>query len=469
MEEESRFDEEFRDSISTVDEQGKRIWVFPKKQLGKYFRLRAIVAYSLLAILFAGPYIRIGGEPLLMINVLERKFVLWGQIFWPQDIFIFAFGMIAALIGVILFTVVFGRLFCGWVCPQTVFMEMVFRRIEYWIDGDWQQQKKLHKMPWNRYKISRRLLKWAIFWIISFLVANTFLAYIIGSDELFQIMSDNPAQHVGGLIAIFVFTTVFFGVFTWFREQVCTAVCPYGRLQGVLMDQNSIVVGYDYQRGEGRAKFKKGEDRTAAGKGDCIDCKRCVHVCPTGIDIRNGTQMECVNCTICMDACNFMMEKVDLPTGLIRYDSEAGIKEKAPWKLTNRIKAYIVLMIAICGLLVTLILSRSEIDATILRVKGTTYSKIDEQTFTNIFEANILNKSMDDHMVHLKLIEGNGKIDLIGGSPTKLEAGSEINKELLITMKLDDIVGPKTPITVGIFSGDELIEEVDVNFNGPGF
>jgi len=377
--------------------------------------------------------------------------------------------MIAALVGVILFTVVFGRLFCGWVCPQTVFMEMVFRRIEYMIDGDWQQQKKLHNMSWNGHKIYKRLLKWSIFWLISFLVANTFLAYIIGSDALFEIITDNPAKHIGGLIAIFSFTTVFFGVFTWFREQVCTAVCPYGRLQGVLMDQNSIVVGYDYQRGEGRGKFKKGEVREEAGKGDCIDCNQCVNVCPTGIDIRNGTQMECINCTLCMDACNFMMDKVNLPTGLIRYDSEAGIKEKSPWKLTNKIKAYIALMIAISGLLVVLIMTRSEIDATILKVRGTTYTKIDEETFTNIFETNILNKSMEDHMVHLELTEGEGKIDLVGGSPAELKSGDEITRELVITMKLDDIVGPKTPITVGIFSGDRLIEEVDVNFNGPGF
>ena len=461
--------EEFRDSISTVDEKGKRIWVYPKKQFGKYFKKREIVAYSLLALLISGPFIKIGGEPLLMLNVVDRKFVIFGQIFWPEDIFLFAVGMIAALIGVILFTVVFGRLFCGWVCPQTIFMEMIFRRIEYLIDGDWTQQKKLDKMPWNGHKIYKRLLKWSIFWLVSFFIANIFLAYIIGSDELFDIIVDNPANHAGGFIAIFAFTSVFFAVFTWFREQVCTAVCPYGRLQGVLLDQNSIIVGYDYKRGENRAKFKKNEDRKEVSKGDCIDCKQCVNVCPTGIDIRNGTQMECINCTLCMDACDFMMEKVNLPKGLIRYDSEEGFKTGKTWKLTNKVKAYIALMIAIVGLLATLILTRTEIDATILRVRGTTYQKLDDETYTNIFETNILNKTNEEHDVNLKVTSGNAKVELVGGSPVKLEMGEELHRELIVTMTLDQLVGPKTPVTIGIFSGERLVDEVEVNFNGPGF
>jgi cytochrome c oxidase accessory protein FixG len=338
---EQRFDQ-FRDKISTVDEKGKRVWVFPKKQFGKYFKRRQILAYALLALLIAGPFLRIGGEPLLLINILERKFVIFGQIFWPEDIFLFAFGMIAFVVLIIVFTVVFGRLFCGWVCPQTIFMEFVFRRIEYLIDGDWTHQKQLDKMPWNAHKIFKRTLKWSIFWIISFIIANIFLAYIIGSDGLKEIIIDDPKNHLGGLFAIVVFTTVFFAVFAWFREQVCIAVCPYGRLQGVLLDKHSVLVAYDHVRGESRAKFRKGEDRKAAGKGDCIDCHQCVNVCPTGIDIRNGTQLECINCTLCMDACDDMMEGVGLEKGLIRFDSESSIQTREPWKLSRRAKAYIV-------------------------------------------------------------------------------------------------------------------------------
>src|SRR5690606_3206332 len=199
-----------------------------------------------------------------------------------------------------LFTVAFGRIFCGWICPQTIFLEMVFRRIEYWIDGDRNKQIKLDKQAWNAEKIKKRLLKWSLFLIISFIIANVFLAYLISGDRVLQYIIDGPTSHLSTFISLLIFTAVFYFVFAWFREQVCIIACPYGRLQGVLLDTKSIVVAYDHKRGEsenGRKKWRKNEDRTALGHGNCIDCFQCVHVCPTGIDIRNGTQLECINCT----------------------------------------------------------------------------------------------------------------------------------------------------------------------------
>ena len=467
-EEPGRFDE-FRDHIATVDEKGRRIWVYPKKQLGKYFKWRSVLAYSLLAILFSGPFIKVGGEPILMLNIIERKFIFFGQVFWPDDIFIFAVGMIAFIVLIIVFTVVFGRLFCGWVCPQTIFMEMLFRRIEYLIDGDWTQQKKLDNMPWNGYKIYKRLLKWSIFWILSFFIANIFLAYIVGADELKNIIFDDPANHIGGLIAIVIFTTVFFSVYAWFREQVCTVVCPYGRLQGVLLDQNSVVVAYDYNRGEERAKIHKGEDRKAIGKGDCIDCHQCVNVCPTGIDIRNGTQLECINCTLCMDACDYMMDHVGLEKGLIRYESEKGIKTGEKWKLTRRAKAYIVLMFAIIGLLVVLIATRSEIDTTILKVRGTAYQKLDNDVYSNIFEMNMTNKTNKPQIIHLEVTSGNATVEIVGGDTLTLEGGEDIHRELVVKMPYAEIEGPKTIFTIGIFDHDKLLGTEKETFTGPGF
>lgn len=467
MAQEGRFDE-FRDKIATVDADGKRIWVFPKKQLGRYFNRRKIVAYSLLILLFAGPFIKIDGEPLLMANIIERKFVIFGQIFWPQDMFIFAFGMVAMVVLVIVFTVVFGRLFCGWVCPQTIFMEMVFRRIEYWIDGDWNEQKKLDRMPWNGHKIYKRSLKWGIFWIISFLIANTFLAYIIGIDELKNIIFDDPGNHLGGLIALMAFTTVFFAVFAWFREQVCTTVCPYGRLQGVLLDKNSVVVAYDYKRGENRAPMRKAEDREEAGKGDCIDCHLCVNVCPTGIDIRNGTQLECVNCTLCMDACDQMMDRVGLEKGLIRYESEEGIRTGKKWKLNGRAKAYIVLMFAILGLLTTLILSRSEIEMSILGVRKSGYTHVNDSTIANLFEVDMLNKTNTDHLVEFKVLSGNAELEVVGNDLT-IEKGKRLKRQLILRMNKKHIQGSKTPVSIGLYSNGELMEEEEVNFSGPGF
>jgi cytochrome c oxidase accessory protein FixG len=467
-EQEKRFDDPFRDKIATVDEKGRRVWVYPKKQYGRFFTMRGFAAYMLLILLFSGPWIRIGNEPLLMINILERKFVFFGQVFWPEDIFLFAVGMVAFIVFVIFFTVVFGRLFCGWACPQTIFMEMIFRRIEYLIDGDWQHQKQLDKMPWNAKKISKRLLKWSIFWLISFAIGNTFLAYIIGSDELKKIVVDDPANHIGGLVAIVLFTTVFFAVFAWFREQVCIAVCPYGRLQGVLLDKNSISVIYDHTRGENRAKFHKGEDRQSLGKGDCIDCHQCVNVCPTGIDIRNGTQLECINCTLCIDSCDHMMNSVGLEKGLIRLDSEEGIRTGQRFNLTTRAKAYIALMAAIIGLLAALIMTRSEIDATILRLRGTSYQKIDENTYSNIFETTLTNKTNKVCTITLQVTSGNASAEMVGG-PLLLEPGTQAKRELVIRMDRPMITGPKTPVIVGIFSDGQLVDEEEVNFSGPGF
>ena len=330
--------EQFRDNISTINKEGKRSWVFPKKPSGKFYKYRSYLSYFLLAFLLLAPFIKINGNQFLLFNVLERRFNIFGFPFWPQDFHLLVISMITGVVFVILFTVVFGRLFCGWICPQTIFMEMVFRKIEYWIDGDRGKQIRLNKQPWNAEKIKKRLLKWFIFFVISFIIANVFLAYLIGGDTVISYITGNPLDNVRTLISLIIFTSVFYFVFAWFREQVCIIACPYGRLQGVLLDNKTINVAYDYKRGErdlGRSKFKKNEDRAALGKGDCIDCKQCVVVCPTGIDIRNGTQLECVNCTACIDECDHIMESINLPKGLIRYASEENIAEK------NRIKAQI--------------------------------------------------------------------------------------------------------------------------------
>jgi len=461
--------EEFRDAISTVDKDGKRVWVYPKKVSGKYFNYRQIFAYTLLAFLFIAPHIKIGGEQMLMFNILERKFVIFGKVFWPQDFYIFALSMIGAVIFVSLFTVVYGRLFCGWACPQTIFMEMVFRRIEYAIEGDWTKQKKLNKEPWNQKKIFKKVLKHSLFWLVSFLVANTFLAYIIGSDRLIEIQLDNPMNHLGGLIAIIIFTTVFYGVFAFLREQVCTTICPYGRLQGVLLDSQSINVAYDYKRGEKRGKFRKNEDRKAVGKGDCIDCKQCVHVCPTGIDIRNGTQLECVNCTACMDACDFMMESVGLEKGLIGYMSEEGIEtgEKG-FQWNTRVFAYSAVLALILGVLVFLTVTRTNFDSVITRLEGTTFNRIDKNTYSNSYNLLLLNKTKDEGIVTLKVLEGNATIP---DMEFHLEPESEIRKNFAIMMTKEDYkaAGNNPKIIIGVFKDGKLVSKQKTIFKGPNF
>lgn len=458
-------EEAFRDRIATVNEEGKRIWIFSKKPKGYFYNKRKLVSYFLLAFLFAAPHIKVGGHQLLLFNILERKFILFGKVFWPQDMFLFALTLISAVVFIILFTIIYGRVFCGWVCPQTIFMEMLFRRIEYFIEGDWTHQKKLDNAPWNREKILKRIAKHGIFWIISFLIANTFLAYIIGSEELWRIQTEPVNQHVGGLIAIVIFTTVFYLVFARLREQVCTTICPYGRLQGVLLDPNSMVVAYDYKRGENRAKFKKGEDRKEVGKGDCIDCMQCVYVCPTGIDIRNGTQLECINCTACMDACDTIMDSVGLEKGLIRVVSENGIKNRTSFQWTKRVIAYTVLLFVILGVLTTLLITRKDFETTIIRQRGTTYQMV-EGRVNNIFEVHLINKTQKDYDVKLELVDNVGTIETVV-KDLKLKKEDKLKERFIVQIPLSQMKDGKRIIHIKVLGNGKEIQRVKTKFIGP--
>ena len=339
-------DESFRDSIGTITKEGKRNWIYAQKPHGKLYNPRSFASVPSLIVFFSIPFITYNDVPLFLFNVLERRFILFGVGFWPQDFFIFGIGMLTFMLFVVLSTVVYGRVFCGWACPQTIFLEMVFRRIEYWIEGDASHQKVLDNSKWTTEKILKRGSKNIIFFILSFIIANTFLAYLIGKNDLFKIINEPISMHVGGFIALLIFTTVFFAVYSWFREQVCLIVCPYGRLQAVMTDKNLILVAYDYLRGEPRSKFKKEQTNKV---GDCIDCFQCVKVCPMGIDIRNGSQLECTACTACIDACDHMMDKVGKPKGLIKYASETGIAQGEKLKLTPRIIAYTIVLFVLIG------------------------------------------------------------------------------------------------------------------------
>jgi cytochrome c oxidase accessory protein FixG len=456
----------FRDSVATINEKGKRVWLFPKRPKGKLYNYRKWTSYGLLILLFLLPHIKFHGEPLLLLNFLERKFIIFGKIFWPQDFYLFAIATILFLIFIILFTIIFGRIFCGWVCPQTIFMEMVFRRIEYWIEGDYTHQKKLNNQIWDREKITKRFIKHLIFWIISFLIANNFLAYIIGADRLWEIQTDPVGKHLGGLISIAVFTTVFYFVFARLREQVCTTICPYGRLQGVLLDPNTMVVAYDHKRGEERAKFKKNEVRKSDGKGDCIDCHLCVSVCPTGIDIRNGTQLECINCTACIDECNIIMEGVHQEKGLIRLVSENGIKNGTAFEWTRRVKAYTALLILVLGILIALLLTRTDFQTTIFRQRGTTYQTNKTDYISNIFEINLANKTRNNYTINLKLEDKKGKIELVV-QDLQLKKEAHLKDRFVVKYPFSSMENGKKIIKVIVLGNGKEIQRVKVKFIGP--
>lgn len=453
----------FRDEIATVTEQGKRKWIFPKKPSGRFYNARNIVSIILLIILFVTPFIKFNGHPFVQFDFLGRKFILFGVLFGPHDFHLFVIAIITLAVFIILFTAVYGRVFCGWACPQTIFMEMVFRKIEYWIEGDAKDQRKLKAAPWTGEKIFKKTLKHAIFFGLSFIISNFFLAYIIGMDELISIVTDPPSEHISGLIAITAFSGVFYFIFSYFREQVCTLVCPYGRLQGVLLDKDSIVIAYDNVRGEPRGKLKK---NITANYGDCIDCFQCVEVCPTGIDIRNGVQLECVNCTACIDACDNIMDKIKKPRGLIRYASLNSIEQKTKSKFTRRAIGYSLLLAALLTVLIYLLSTRTDFSFNVLRTPGLLFQEQPDNKISNIYDLNIVNKTFDEVPIDIKLENINGELKLVGNKIV-LQPQGIVDAKFLVLLPNSTIDKMNTPLEIGFYKDDLLIKKVKTSFLAP--
>ncbi|MCF2487584.1 cytochrome c oxidase accessory protein CcoG [Dyadobacter sp. CY347] len=471
-------DESFRDHFNAVNEDGKRNWFYPQKPTGKWHTRRVWFTVLILTLLFATPFIKFNDQPLLLFNVLERKFIIFGIFIGPQDYWLFGLTMLSFMVFIVLFTTIFGRLWCGWACPQTVFMEMVFRKIEYAIEGNATKQKLLNKAPWNTDKILRKTAKYTAFMIVSFLIANLLLSYVLGVDELSKIIREPIADHLplfGGIIA---FTAIFYFNFAWLRDQACTVVCPYGRLQGVLMDRNTINVAYDYERGEPRGKIHKNQERT---EGDCVNCHQCVAVCPTGIDIRNGLQMECVNCTACIDACDNIMEKVGFEKGLIRYTSENAIVKKTNKLITPRVVGAMVMLVLLWSVLGFMVVSRTDTQTMLLRAQGSQYIENKDQSITNLYTFKIFNKTNHAIVPEIRLEGIRGKLIFAGGRRSGASAGKSGSKApdlslepagmvegtVFIIVPGNELKKRKTTLKLTVYQDNKKLEEFETTFMAP--
>jgi len=482
--------ENSRDHLTTVTETGKRIWLYPKATTGRFTRYRAALAWVLLGLLFGLPWLEVQGHPVFLFNLLERRFIFFGVEFFPQDFHLVAIGLLSFMVFIMGFTVLYGRVWCGWACPQTVFMEFVFRKIEVFIEGDHHARRRLDAAPWSGETILKKTAKHGLFFLVSFAIANTFLAYFIGKEALLGIMTDNPFRHFGALSAMLIFTAVFYAVFAYLREIVCTVICPYGRLQGVLFDKKTIQVAYDSLRGEPRGRRLRNTDHgmrientfpkntlyphgpqsaiALPKSGDCVDCTLCVQVCPTGIDIRNGSQMECIGCTACMDACDEVMVKIQRPTGLIRYASTEGIEQGKPLRVTSRTLAYSAVLLGLLGVLAYLLLTRAPLETTLLRAPGLTYQQAPGGMVSNLYTVEFVNKTTQPRLVRLRLVNQPGaRLEWVGASLT-LAPGEVTKGTFFVKIPYNALTERVLTLKLDVLGADgQPIDQVSTKFLGP--
>lgn len=449
------------ESVTTINEDGSRYFVHPADVRGRFTWARRIVAVALIAVYVALPLVRINGEPAVFLDVMHRKLHLFGLTLMFQDLWLFFFIITGMAFGLFVVTSIAGRIWCGWGCPQTVFLDHVFRRVERLIDGDALSRRKLEDAPWGGAKIFKRALKHAIFIVLSALIAHMFLSYFVSLPSLYEMMRSAPGENWGAFVFVFALTGILYFNFAWFREQFCIVMCPYGRLQSALIDDNSIVIGYDSVRGEPRGK-------PSPEHGDCIDCRRCVQVCPTGIDIRQGLQLECIACAACIDACDEVMDKLGRRHGLVRHDSLNALAGRPSRFLRPRLFLYIIL--GLVGMAAFGFAARQvkPVIVSVLRMQGAPYFR-DEKDVRNNFFVRLANKRPESHEYRVVLDSPVPGLASTGASsaPIALGPGEEVQEPLVMTLPDGDFKGNFDVKVRVVGQSGETEGETTVPFLGP--
>ena len=436
--------------LSTLNADGSRRRIRPRVAEGAWWGQRRVLAYVLMLVFFALPYLRVGGRPPILLDLPRREFVLFGTTFLPTDTLLFMLLFLSVAIAIFLVTAIWGRVWCGWACPQTVYMEFLFRPIEYWLEGGPRGAKKLDRrggLP------ARRALKNAIFFLLAMFLAHTFLAYFVGIEQLVHWVQGSPKQHPVAFSVMGLTTLAIFLDFAWFREQTCLLACPYGRLQTVLFDRRTMMVGYDPKRGEPRMR---GLVDRPADAGDCINCELCVIACPTGIDIRDGLQMECVHCTQCIDACDAVMSRIGRPKGLIRYTSRNGLERSGPRGVRVRLLLYPVALAVTVGLFLFFLAYRSSTEVTLLRGAGAPYRQGEDPTIVNEVRLRFANRNPDTRRYRIQLV-GTPDARLIAPiNPFPVEAGRTGSTTVFVVSPREAFDGGERRVMFRVEDGDRF-------------
>ncbi|MBK6766524.1 MAG: cytochrome c oxidase accessory protein CcoG [bacterium] len=449
---------------ATIGKHGKRKWVYHDPAKGKWASRRNILSAILIVFYLVAPFLQINGNPFVLFDLVSRRFSFFGHTFLATDLYLLALLLVMSVLALFWFSAMFGRLWCGWACPQTVYLDGVFYRIERWIEGNARQRRESDDGPHDEGWWTKKIVKHAIFWLIATAMSLSFTAYFIGPEASYEMFWTFGAAHPTAMTVAVVMTALTYFNFAWFREQFCHFLCPYARIQSVFLDEHSLIVGYDMERGEPRGRMQRTESEV---RGDCVACNRCVQVCPAGIDIRNGLQLECIQCTACIDACDTVMAKISRPLGLIRYDSLAGIEHKKHKVVRPRVMLYLGVFAVLLTLFLVRLSEREIVDFAVVRAPGTPYLVQEDGKVRNMLQLHLTNADARTRTVSVTLDSPVPAELLVPGSPFEITAGERIKAEAFVMIAKENITALATPIEFKLMDGAEQIGSATAKFLGP--